>query len=422
MAAFLNGPKTWSASVDEDGHRTYKVLWKLRTELFGEGPATVMDCPDLPVPGDIWDLDSDLDPWAWCRRTMVVSPVIEGEPNLDWTVEQTFSTKPLGHCQDDIIDDPLNYPDKISGSFRTLSEEAYTDRFFRRIMNSAHEQLRGPKVEFDRGFPGVRVEQNRRDVEFDLLSELIHTVNDDVLWGFPARCVKLSRISWECLYTAHCEPYVKRVLEFDIDPKTWDRDVWDEATAVLRGRWSADGGEWIIATINGKPADPNNPKHFQQFKDPLSEPKSVILNGFGLPADSSVATTEVFVSRKNGNIGNELDNSEWWIPLLDTSAPVEWDADTYYPIGDRATFAGSHWLAIADAGIGDFPPDVSDLWTVLPLFSNAGSYNPAFTYAKGEYSNKLIRTQAGKRHIEFYPESNFLLLGIPTELICSTDR
>lgn len=420
MAAFVVGPRTWSGSVDDDGHRTYKVVWRVKTESFEDGPKAVMDCPDLPRTGDIWSISSDLDPWAWCRRNVTANPVIEGEPNLDWLVEQTFSTKPLPHCQDDVIDDPLIYPDKVSGSFRTLSREAASDRFGRRLMNSAHEQLRGPNVEFDQGFATVRIEQNRSQLDFDDLTEKIHTVNDAALWGFAARCIKLSRVSWECLYTGHCVPYVKRVLEFDIDPRSWDREVWDEGTLVLRGKWSPDGGEWIIATVNGKPADPNNPKHFQQFADPNGNPRHSFLNGGGLPADSSIASTDKYVSRKGSNVGNTLDNTEWWIPLIDVNPPKQWNSLFFYPLGARVLVGAAQWLAVDDVPPGDLNPAVSDMWESLPTFFNDGSYNAGSTYVKGAYVNALIRTRVAKIHVEYYNESNFLELGVPTVLRCST--
>ena len=62
----------------------------------------------------IWALDADLDSWAWCRLDADVKPVTgEGEPNLFFDVEQTFSTEPGEKCSDQQINDPLQEPQDL---------------------------------------------------------------------------------------------------------------------------------------------------------------------------------------------------------------------------------------------------------------------------------------------------------------------
>lgn len=421
MALTIYGPFPPTGSRSKDGDRTYKIKYRVHSDSGFDGPYNVLRTPGLPLPGSPWILDNDFDPWAWCRFEAEVTPVVTNERCFDWDVEFTFSTAPLAHCQDYIVEDPLREPMKVSVSFRNVTEEATHDIFGRRLANSAHEALRGHAIEFDRGLPTVRIEQNVPGLDFDTMCEMIDTVNDSEMWGFGPRCVRLSRINLDCLYSGQCEPYVKRVLEFEIDPKTWDRDVLDEGTSVLQGRWSADRREWIVATIGGKPADPKNPMHFQQFKDPLAQPKHVVLNGAGLPADTFVATQFRYVSIQDSNTNNALDDSRFWIPIVTTDTPEPWHISLYYPVGSLVKQDDTHyWVATENIPPGYPDPTELDLWVAVPRFVDSGAYNVGFTYSKGEYVYKLTKTEAGKLFIQYYDESNFFLLGVPTAIQCPT--
>ena len=64
----------------------------------------------------------------------------------------------------------------------------------------------------------------------------------------------------------------------------WDRDLLDEGTKVLNGRWSANGN-YIVVDIGGSAPDPDNPAHFIRFQDRNGNTGRVLLNGAGLPAE-----------------------------------------------------------------------------------------------------------------------------------------
>lgn len=74
----------------------------------------------------------------------------------------------------------------------------------------------------------------------------------------------------------------------------WDRDLLDEGTKVLCGRWD-ENGAWQdvpIGTDFGSPImpDPDNPADFIQFQDRQGNVTRVVLNGEGRPANSSFGT------------------------------------------------------------------------------------------------------------------------------------
>ena len=163
-------------------------------------------------------------------------------------------------------------------------------------MSSSHEPFRGPQVEFDGGRDQVIIEQNVADLELALCTSLRNKLNDDVLWGLAARRIKLSDFSWEELWYGSCIYYYKRIFTFDIrnnPDDLFDRTLLDEGTKVLNGDWNRTLGAWADVAIpgySGSPnPDPDNPQHFNRYKDWFGENTRVILDGKGRPASTITA-------------------------------------------------------------------------------------------------------------------------------------
>ena len=324
MATVIPGQLSWSMDRDEFGYRTYKVIHRVRCEKT-EGPYMALNAQGLPTVGEWWSFDDDHDPWAWCRPDARVTPIVEGEPNTQFLVEQTFSSKPLPNCQPTgVIEDPLQIEDRVSGGFRYEKIEAVRRRnqdTLRHpdgplILSSSLELIKGPQAEFDRSKPTVVIEQNKADIELVILSSLIDHVNDLPLWGFNEDRVKLSRVSWERKYTGLCNIYYTRKLEFDIDEETFTRYLRDEGTKYLKGKWL--NGIWTLeATLPGIPPDITVPSDFVQSSDHKGNPVATPLRD-GLPP-------YVTIRRINGT-------------TYLNEAPGEITAD-YYPRGNFSQLA-----------------------------------------------------------------------------------
>ncbi len=280
------GHRAWGLDRDDEGHRTYKISHQVQA-LTTDGPQVVMNTPGLPVIGSIWSFDNDLDSWAFCWPNMKVTPRLPKEKGRIWDVEQLFSTKPLKRCQDTNIEDPLLEPDRISGSFIKFTEEAVRDKDNNFIMSSSNEQLRGPGVEFDKNRPTVRIEQNVAILGLDVFSPMIDTLNNAPLWGLSARKIKLSNVSWERILFGVCNFYYVRLLEFDINFNTFDRNLLDEGTKVLQGQWD-ENDNWKLKKAGGAEPDPTNPSHFTRYKDKHGENARSILDGAGRPVNTKV--------------------------------------------------------------------------------------------------------------------------------------
>lgn len=293
-ASLITGVRAWGGERDDEGHRTWTIVHLVGTTSKNDGPSTVMVTSGLPQVGDDWQFGNDNDTWAFCLPYMKITPqtpIEEGEWVKVWRVEQKFTTKPTWRCQTATIEDPLSEPQKISGSFVKYTKEATRNRYGVPIRSSSHEPFHGQQVEFDHNRPTVRIEQNVATLGLSTFATMIDKVNDSTLWGLPARCVKLSNVSWERKVYGTCSYYYTRTFEFDIDYNTFDRFIIDEGNKVLNGKWNTTTKEWELININGSPPDPNNPRHFIKAVDFNNQPIRLPLNGAGLPVDPSSTGT-----------------------------------------------------------------------------------------------------------------------------------
>jgi len=337
VAAYLAKHRSWKGSRDSDGNREYWLTSLVKTSSVDDGPAAVMQCPGLALPGSLWTFGNDIDLWAWCRPDMEISikDEKEGDGALWWLVRQKFSTKtPTGEesrrnessCYDQAAQDPLSEPDRISGAFVKEKREGQFAREISYytgsvapdnlrsgpfqdipITNSAFERIHGPQNEWDELLPQVVIEQNVPLLQFDVLAQYRFHVNDAPLWGFPARCVKLSSIRWARNFYQQCYLYYTRTLEFDINPDTWDRNITDEATSYLKGTWS--GNPPVYTAAAG--ADPRKQQHFVRAEDFKGGPKRFVLNGNGEPinaaADAGIVRVQYYEEANFLQLGIPLD-------------------------------------------------------------------------------------------------------------------
>lgn len=426
------GHRNWNMTRDSEGHRYYTIVFRVQVDTPGrDGPYTALYfTPGLPVPGDPWLHNNDLDLWAHCKKEVQVAEVQEkpGAPVKFFDLTFHFSTKPDDLCQDTDIQDPLLEPPKVSGSSIKYSEEATFNRFGVPLLTSSHEMIRGPQVEFDHNRDQIRISHNVALLQHDLVTSMRDTVNKYPLWGYPRRCIKLSDFSFERHYKGKCLVYYTRNYTFDIsykrNPTTgaiesgFDRDVLDEGTKALQGHWDRTTGEYVVEDINGVPANKSNPQHFKRFQDREGNVCRVILNGQGLPAGVVVAGRGYYVSITDANVGNPLTDNTKWIALVNDTDAQPWEMDVQYSTGELALIGIQNfdtYLAIADS-MNVSPETDATKWLFLPNgVVDSGGYNEATSYDKGDYVIDSQNTKAGYRHIEKYHESDFLLLNIPTQ-------
>jgi len=285
-ATLISGQRKWSLTRSEEGHRNYTITHLVETSTSSDGPAIVILTPGLPAIGSFWSFDNDVDLWAFCtpQRKVTIHQAKEGDPVTIYAVESNFTTRPFNRCNTTTIEDPILEPQKISGSFVKYTKEAIRDNTGARLKNSSHEQIRGPQAEIDANRPSVHIEQNVLDLELDVFSPLVDNVNNNSMWGLSARKIKLSNVSWERRHYGSCFVYYTRAFDFDIDFNTYDRNIFDEGTKVLEGKWTdADPPVWDTSLGQISSPDINNPTHFVRYTDPNGNNIRGMLNGSAVP-------------------------------------------------------------------------------------------------------------------------------------------
>lgn len=430
MTLRVVGPRRSEVDVDDEGHRTYKMVTRIESDNGLDGEAAVLAFEDLHQVGDFWekfDADGnviDVDVWAFCTAGVKVRPApeIKNGPVRHYDAEQTFSTKPppqnQRRCQDVKIEDPLMEPPKVTFGYSKYTEEAVKDRFGKFITNSAFEQLRGPQNEWDDNRSSVTIEQNVATAYLghQLPRLMANMVNAFPLWGLPARCIKLVPQPTERAFYARCNLYYKRKLEFEINPKTFDRDLLDEGSKALNGRFDGTTGLYTLVDIGGGPPDPTNSSHYTLFQDRNGNPCRCPLDGNGLPAEThtNISAFPLWAIDETYNTGDVVRwNGRTWssgTDLNEGNVPEtipDWDSDELYQEGERVLYLGFIYEVLTPVSQGD-PPDVNvatGIWGQIgpgPIWVDEGPI-------------LLLTTGIGSIHVEKYDQTDFLLLGIPTD-------
>jgi len=158
----------------------------------------------------------------------------------------------LRRCQDTEIEDPLLEPQAIRGSTikeNTLEGVPLEDRNGDVIQSISFEPIEG--LSFDASRPQVTIGQNVGTLELGLITSMIDTVNDDVLWGLPARKIKLSDISWSRKVFGTCGFYYTRAFTFEIKNTElgFDEKWREKGSKLLRKDGTlTEPDDWEIAT------------------------------------------------------------------------------------------------------------------------------------------------------------------------------
>lgn len=280
---FRNGTRS-----AEDGHRDYSIKFLVHSDDKLDGPQAVTFTPGLPFIGQPWSFGNDFDGGAFCTPFVGVEPIQGGQdPVTTWAVEYRFTSRPLTQCSHFTFDSPLMEPDRVSGSFAERSIKATKDRNGNVIKNIAFETV---EIDEDKSFPTVRIEQNDSQLRLSTFANMVNGVNQFPLWGLPKRTIKLANVTWERKAYSACFFFYKRVLEFHIDFRTWDRDdVPHTGTKALRGSWEYLPDSETYRWFKSKNAEVNNPQDYVVFKDQHGNATEVFLDPvLGTPSEEPV--------------------------------------------------------------------------------------------------------------------------------------
>lgn len=389
-ASVQGGPRVWAGTRDDDGYREFTVSHLVKTTSVSDCPYTVMFASGLPAIGSVWNFGTTTDFWAFCYPYMKVElhQHLEGDPHVWYKVDQKFSTKPMKRCQDTQVEDPLLEPQQVRGNFGKYTIEAVYDRNGSLIKSSSHEQIRGRQVEFDNNKPTVSITQNVASLGLSTFSQMIDTVNDGPMWGLSARMVKLSNAPWERLVYGKCHFYYRRTFDFDIDYRTFDRNALDEGTKVLRGHWlGANTGTGLTVDI-------------ASVSSGVITAVTLNSGGSGYPASKTIQITITGGTGTNG-IVTATTNSAGVVTSITLTA-----GGTGYAIATGlSTATGTKWAL-------DGSPNYTNMQDFIRYKDANGENTRAILNGRGVPVSSA--SEAARIPIEYYSESNFFTLGIPT--------
>lgn len=404
MAFELIGPYEFRGGMDPEGHREYKVKYKVGTTSNQDGPAAAMQTAGLPAVGSTYAYSAtELDIYAWRQPNLECDPIsgnVEGDFPYLWSVTCTFSTKPRRVDQEQPqkpngVEDPLSEPQKVSGSFTKEKEQGSLDRRGKPIRYSSFEPITGPLNEWDSDKDQVTVEQNVPMLGYEVFGYMKNTLNDRILWGFPPRAIKLSGTHWRKNYGKNNSPYYVRTFTFDIRVK---QDVHTRTTGgtYTSGQVQITSfvGRYSVADI-GRSVTGNGIQ------------SGTIINN--VSADGSTLTLSLATTGASNAAGITISASA-------NSIVGDWDRD----ILDESTkcLAGFWDTSVTPPVWEPYDPDGYDKpENFQQCFDING--NPTRLILDGfgsPWDSTMSEDQQGKIHVEYYRESNFLLLGIPLSI------
>lgn len=264
-----------SLSVDDDGHRTYDVIYHLYASSVSENAQAVYAYALTTVPPYTpYTLGVDADARAYARRPKSVKRIAWEKSRLKWEVIIPFSTKPMKRCADTDFENPLDEPPKLSGSFLRNLITADHDRFLSPLSNSADE----PEfTEVDDSRDTLVVEFNTDQVYLALRAQMRDKVNDAAIWGLGRRQVKLSQWSWDVLYFGSCFPYARNRLEFEININQWDFVRIDQGYRIKDGV-DAAGNQKYRKLMDGRDQPLQKPRLLDGAGNLLAAGAGAVLN------------------------------------------------------------------------------------------------------------------------------------------------
>lgn len=253
-----------STSADNEGHRTHSVTFRAVTDdttkkSYSAWLAVATQYP----PGTPYSLLGESDSWAFAQRPSRARAE-KATNRKSYLVDVDFSTKPAEKCSNHNVENPLDEPVKISGSFVRATKVVTQDRLGEQLANSADEPWI-PAAEIDDSRDTLIIEANTAGINLQQRGQARDKVNETPIWGLQPRAAKLSQWQWSIQKYGQCNLYVVNRLEFEINMDLWNDARLDEGFRIKDGV-DADGNTKYKTLMDGQ-------------DQPLREPR--LLDGQG---------------------------------------------------------------------------------------------------------------------------------------------
>lgn len=218
----------------ESGHRTYTSNFRVYTNDVNDGASTVMIYSGLPKLGDPYLWQNSWDYGARLNSLPVVRLEREDfHARKIWLVTCTYTTRGR-QFEEQVPDNPLNLPWKISGDADEWVEEAAEDVNGNPIRNSSFQQIRGKQVERFRTRRKWVLQKNFAAVNQNFIDHFEGSINRSTvrLLGivYPPKTLYMRRIVFNREWYAYSTPYWPHTFQIDVNPKTFNLKLVDKGT------------------------------------------------------------------------------------------------------------------------------------------------------------------------------------------------
>lgn len=293
------GPIKKSASANKEGERKYEVTYLVETGT-GDGPLVAVvgltTALSLTVGTSFYNVDGESDAYALLTHAYKVEKhSAPEEKGAYWKVTlywETITAEGSDRDPTNPVQNPLNDPVKISGTFSKGTRKVSRDRTNTLIKNTSHDPI---YVDKDEARPTVRIEKNVSTLPLSSITNLINNVNSVLMWGLSARKIKFSSASWTKKYWG-TTVYYTLVYEFEINTDTFDRsDIPDRNNKHIRGTWKGKADNFLFTA--DATADVANAEDFQVWVDHRGRYKEGYLNqSTGVPSNTQalIDTIELY--------------------------------------------------------------------------------------------------------------------------------
>lgn len=178
---------------------------------------------------------------------------------------------------------------------------------------------------------------------------------------------------------------------------------------------------WIVDRIDGKQPDWKNPAHFIRFKDRNGENARTLLDGRGLPAEKTDSYAEDVLNTVQELTFYGSPTGGTFTLFLDgeTTADINWNDSNTNIKNALEALVGVDQVEVTGGPIPNTPVKIefkgahTGLNVPLMTVDVTNLTGPNTVLGEIQYASG---TQAAKIHVEYYPEANFLELGIPVEI------
>jgi hypothetical protein len=230
----------WSYDQSRKWTRKFRIV----TDDDRDGPATVVLCPSLPQPGDLYSTGTESDSLAFLKSLV---PEQDDKDARLWTVTATYETLAQasgggsntpgngGASPTARPENPLDRPTEWRASSVKVKKAVTTDKDGKDVKNSAG-LFYNPGYERDVAIAQITATKNYASLPFKTALDYVEKCNSDVWHGFPAKTVKVDGVDEQSMFENNY-PYVRVTWTFLYDP-----DGWNPTRILDRGPYYLNAG------------------------------------------------------------------------------------------------------------------------------------------------------------------------------------